>query len=168
VRINSEHSAERSRARNLSKAVRQRISEQSAPSSTNTEQACPESPTQPHSPAEPQSHVLPNTEDSPTVPVAIAPLPRQSNRSHTHKRTRYEPAAMGQGPTNSNAFMASTEESPLNHLIVDTGASHVLFRERDSSMLCNIQMSELGSPPFALLKAENGALLGEECYKSVP
>jgi hypothetical protein len=38
ARINAEYSAERSRARNLSKAVRQRISQQSAPSSTNTEQ----------------------------------------------------------------------------------------------------------------------------------
>ncbi len=50
------------------------------------------------------------------------------------------PAAMDQGLTNANAFMASTSESPLNHLIVDTGVSHVLFRERDSSMLTNVQM----------------------------
>ncbi len=66
---------------------------------------------------------------------------------------------MGQGPTSANAFMAGTFESPLNHFIVDTGASHALFRERDRSILANIQMSSVGSPPFALLKAANGALL---------
>jgi hypothetical protein len=107
ARINSDHSAERSRARNLSEAVRQRIAEQSAPSKMYTEQSVPESPTQPHPPAEPQRHVLPSTEDFLTVPVAIAPLLRQSNRSQTHKRTRYEPARFGskeapEEPTSSN------------------------------------------------------------------
>ena len=36
---------------------------------------------------------------------------------------------------------------------------HVLFKERDSSILANIQMSPVGSSPFALLRAANGALL---------
>ncbi len=66
---------------------------------------------------------------------------------------------MGQGPTNASAFMAGGIESPLNHFIVNTGASHVLFKERDSSILANIQMSPVGSSPFALLRAAKGAFL---------
>ncbi len=66
------------------------------------------------------------------------------------------PAAMGQGLTNANAFMANTSESPLNHLIVDTGVFHVLFRERDSSMLTNVQM---WVPPICTLESSEWCLI---------
>jgi hypothetical protein len=92
-------------------------------------------------------------------PPAAAPKPlheRQSTRQPSSKRIRYEPAALGQGPKDASGFSATTE-APNKHLIVDTGASHVLFREQDSHVLANVQWSV--SPPFAILKAANGALL---------
>jgi hypothetical protein len=150
---NAEHSADRFRARNLAKAVRQRIGEQSAPYVHRAEAvSVANSDPQPASPYSIPSQTLPE-------PAPVVPPTRHSSRTQATKRTRYEPSAMGQGPANLNAFMATTERSPLNHLIVDTGASHVLFRERDTSILSNIQMSQAGSSPFALLRAANGALL---------
>jgi hypothetical protein len=152
AKSNADPSADRARARNLTKAVRQRIGEQSAPYVHRVE-AVPvaNSDPQPASPYSSPSHTQPE-------PAPVPPT-RHSSRYQATKRTRYEPSAMGQGPTDLNAFMATTERSPLNHLIVDTGASHVLFRERDTSILSNIQMSQAGSSPFALLRAANGALL---------
>ncbi len=67
---------------------------------------------------------------------------------------------MGQGPKEASALSATTNGMATNkHLIVDTGASHVLFRQQDSSNLSNVQMSVLGDSPFAILKAANGAML---------
>jgi hypothetical protein len=68
---------------------------------------------------------------------------------------------MGQGPKESSAYTtADTSVSATKHLIVDTGASHVLFRQKqDSTNLSNIQMSARGDSPSAILKAANGALL---------
>jgi hypothetical protein len=149
---NAEHSADRARARNLAKAVRQRIGEQSAPYVHRAEAvSVANSDPQPASPYSIPSQALPEP--------APVPQTRHSSRTQATKRTRYGPSAMGQGPTNLNAFMATTKRSPLNHLIVDTGASHVLFRERDTSILSNIQMSQAGSSPFALLRTTSGALL---------
>jgi hypothetical protein len=86
--------------------------------------------------------------------------PRQSTRVPTRKRFRYEPGAMGHDPTDSSAFhMDANGIAFPQHLIVDTGASHVLFRHEDSSHLSNVQMSSPGDCPFAILKAANGALL---------
>ena len=87
----------------------------------------------------------------------IRPQLRQSLRIQSRKRFRYEPEAMGQGPKESSAFSSTAlGVSPPKHLIVDTGASHVLFRQEDASHLSNVQMS---LSPFAVLKAANGALL---------
>jgi hypothetical protein len=67
---------------------------------------------------------------------------------------------MGQGPVESSGFTLSDQSSPPSkHLIVDTGASHVLFREQDSAALSHIQMSRIGAKSFAILKAANGSLL---------
>jgi hypothetical protein len=146
ARINAEKSAERTKARDLSKATRERIAEQSVPyTSTQSSSA--------------SDQVEPVNTGAVLAPVAVPLILRQSNRSQTNKRTRYEPSAMGHGPTNAKAFMVGGPESPLNHFIVDTGASHVLFKERDSSILANIQMYPVGSSPFAILRAANGAFL---------
>ncbi len=146
ARINAEKSSERTKARDLSKATRERIAVQSAPYTS----------TQSSSTSDQEEPV--NT-GAVLAPVVVPLILRQSNRSQTNKRTRYEPLAMGQGSTNSNAFMAGGTESSLSHFIVGTGASHVLFKERDSSILANIQMSPVGSSPFAILRAANGAFL---------
>ena len=152
AKSNADHSADRTRARDLAKATRQRIGEQSAPYVHRTEAI----PVTNSDPQYASSYSVPSQTQPEAAP---APPTRHSSRTQATKRTRYEPSAMGQGPTDLNAFMATTTRSPLNHLIVDTGASHVLFRERDTSILSNVQMSQAGSSPFALLRAANGALL---------
>jgi hypothetical protein len=96
-----------------------------------------------------QSHPLPQSHRN--------TAPRRSPRLST-KRARYDPEAMGQGPKDTNAFKFTSDSSPNNnYLIVGMGASHVLFREEDSSILSHVQMSPPGATPFAILKAANGA-----------
>ena len=92
---------------------------------------------------------------------ALSSLPtRQSTRTGKNKRVRYEPSAMGEGPTTASGLTVSEKNSVFfKHLIVDTGVSHVLFREKDSKILSHIQMSAATSRPFAVLKAANGAVL---------
>ena len=67
---------------------------------------------------------------------------------------------MGQGPKESSAFSSTAlGVSPSKHLIVNTGASHFLFRLEDASHLNNFQIFLPKAFPFAVLKAANGALL---------
>ncbi len=67
---------------------------------------------------------------------------------------------MGQGPKDATALSSTaTQMATTKHLIVDTGAPHVLFRHQDSPHLSNVQMSRPGDSPFAILKAANGGLL---------
>jgi hypothetical protein len=92
------------------------------------------------------------------------PLPdrtlRQSSRLTSSKRFRYEPQSIGQGPKDlSGLNVVSVDTIPSQHLIVDTGASHVLFRQQDLSILYHIQWSASRETPFAILKAANGVLL---------
>jgi hypothetical protein len=96
ARINAEKSSERTQARALSKATRERIAEQSAPFTSTQSSSI-------------SDEVEPVNTDAVFAPVVVPPILRQSNRSQTNKRTRYEPAAMGQGPTNTNAFMAKID-----------------------------------------------------------
>jgi hypothetical protein len=43
--------------------------------------------------------------------------------------------------------------------MVDTGASRVLLRQQHMGLLTNVQMSEVGQLPFAILRAANGQIL---------
>ena len=52
----------------------------------------------------------------------------------------------------------STDLSPHN-LIVDTGASHVLFQHKHMDLLRNVVLSQPQTPPFAVLRAANGQIL---------
>ncbi len=52
----------------------------------------------------------------------------------------------------------SATNSPHN-LIVDTGASHVLFQARHTDLLQHVQMSRPNHAPFAILRAANGQVL---------
>ena len=50
--------------------------------------------------------------------------------------------------------------SPRSHdLIVDTGASHVLFQAKHRDLLTNVQLSKPNHKPFAILRAANGQML---------
>ena len=88
------------------------------------------------------------------------PSRRLSTRAQPPKRIRYDPLAMGQGPKDASGFTTTTSLlSKPKHLIVDTGASHVLFRKEDSHWLSHVQFSPPSSSPFAILSAANGASL---------
>ncbi len=88
------------------------------------------------------------------------PARRLSTRAQPPKRIRYDPQAMGQGPKDASRFSTTTPTlSKTQHLIVDTGASHVLFRQEDSHCLAHVQFSPPCSSPFAILSAANGASL---------
>jgi hypothetical protein len=65
-----------------------------------------------------------------------------------------------QGPDKAEGFHV-TSNTPVTpgQLIVDTGASHVLFRLCDAAVLSHIQMSTPSAQPFTVLKAANGASL---------
>ncbi len=55
--------------------------------------------------------------------------------------------------------IAQHHQPGSKQIIVDTGVSHILFREQDSSLLTNVQMSPPNARPFAILTAANGASL---------
>ena len=63
---------------------------------------------------------------------AVKQPQRKSSRARPTKRSRYEPAAMGQGPKDAFGLHVASDAKSSQHLIVDTGASHVLFRLHDS------------------------------------
>jgi hypothetical protein len=49
--------------------------------------------------------------------------------------------------------------SQPHDLVVDTGASHVLFQERHTSLLTNVQISSPNKKPYAILRAANDQVL---------
>ncbi len=56
--------------------------------------------------------------------------------------------------------LALHEEQPRPYdLIVDTGASHVLFQQRHMDLLQHVELSHPKRKPFAVLKAANGQIL---------
>jgi hypothetical protein len=70
--------------------------------------------------------------------------PTKSKRKHT------------EGP---DAFAATSIDPPTHNLIVDTGASHVLFQHKHMDLLRNVVLSRPGMSPFAVLRAANGQIL---------
>ena len=70
------------------------------------------------------------------------------------------PARSKRKPTPESEALAaiSTDLSPHN-LIVDTGASHVLFQHKHMDLLRNVVLSQPQTPPFAVLRAANGQIL---------
>ncbi len=56
-----------------------------------------------------------------------------------------------------NDFPASSAQP--NDLIVDTGASHVLFQQKHIGLLRDVEISHPDRPPFAILRAANGQAL---------
>jgi hypothetical protein len=67
----------------------------------------------------------------------------------TKRTTSQEPKAL---------VMSASPSAPYD-LIVDTGASHVLFQKKHMGLLTNIQLSNPNLKPFAILKAANGQIL---------
>jgi hypothetical protein len=56
--------------------------------------------------------------------------------------------------------LAAIETSFAPHdLIVDTGASHVLFQQKHMGLLTHVQLTQPGKNPFAVLRAANGQIL---------
>jgi hypothetical protein len=63
-------------------------------------------------------------------------------------------------PNDGPEALAALNLSPIaNDLIVDTGASHVLFQAKHSNILTSVQMSRPNQNPFAVLRAANGQML---------
>jgi hypothetical protein len=57
------------------------------------------------------------------------------------------------------AFALHEEQPRPYDLIVDTGASHVLFQQRHMDLLRHVELSHPKRKPFAILKAANGQIL---------
>jgi hypothetical protein len=80
----------------------------------------------------------------------------------THKKakgklpTRSQPSRTKSTSSATALHIASTKPRTTHHLVVDTGASHVLLRQQNMDLLTSIQMSDSGQPPFAILRAANG------------
>jgi hypothetical protein len=55
--------------------------------------------------------------------------------------------------------ISNTKPRSTDHLVVDTGASHVLLRQQHMDLLTNVQMSGFGQLPFAILRAANCRIL---------
>jgi hypothetical protein len=97
---------------------------------------------------------------TPISPTSAVPTHRRSSRTNPTKRSRYEPVALGQGPKIARALhVSSINTSNGGHFIVDTEASHVLFRLAESAILHHVEMSPPGAHPFAVLKTANGAFM---------
>jgi hypothetical protein len=92
---------------------------------------------------------------------SAAPKKRKPSNDFGNNTFWNRPAAPKRKHTpNSNALMASTDPPYTTHdLIVDTGASHLLFREQHKDLLLNVQLSSPTQPPFAILRAANGQVL---------
>jgi hypothetical protein len=87
-------------------------------------------------------------ESSTAPPVQL----RRSRRQPPNKRSRYEPSALGQGPTDSSALNVDLPDShKTQQLIVDTGASHVLSQRRRSSSPLELGLED---PPPKKRKAK--------------
>ena len=70
------------------------------------------------------------------------------------------PSAPKRKPNPDDEAMMASSAPPVHHnLIVDTGASHVLFQERHTDLLEHVQMSRPNRGPFAILRAANGQVL---------
>ena len=151
---------DRNQRKLLAQAMRQRVEAQANAYRLSSEIG-PES----RAPTPSNALPLPVIENPTTATATDLPRPpvktqRQSSRPQPNKRFRYEPSAMGQGPAEASGFTVSTVgSSPAQLCVVDTGASHVLFREQDSGLLSHVEMSPPDSRPFAILKAANGAFL---------
>jgi hypothetical protein len=62
--------------------------------------------------------------------------------------------------TSEPKALALHGENPQPHdLIVDTGASHVLFQQRHMDLLRHVEISQPNCKPFAILRAANGQIL---------
>ena len=62
-------------------------------------------------------------------------------------------------PSDSEALAAISAPPMSQDLIVDTGASHVLFQRKHMGLLTNVQLSQPNKNPFAILRAANGQVL---------
>jgi hypothetical protein len=69
------------------------------------------------------------------------------------------PASKRKPKDDSQALMTNNTPPMINDLIVDTGASHVLFQERHIGLLSHVQLSRPNHKPFAILRAANGQVL---------
>jgi hypothetical protein len=128
ARINSEKSAEHTKARDLSTATREQIAEQSVPyTSTQSSSA--------------SDQVEPVNTGVVLAPVAVPLILRQSNRSQIRTFSN------GSGPNQCKCFYG--------------GWSRITPEPRycRHRRLCPLQMSPVGSSPFAILRAANGAFL---------
>ena len=59
----------------------------------------------------------------------------------------------------SSAMSVNSDLPPTHDLIVDTGASHVLFQQKHMHLLKDITLSHPDKKPFAVLRAANGQIL---------
>jgi hypothetical protein len=67
------------------------------------------------------------------------------------------PASQRRGQQDDGEALSTTNTLALtNDLIVDNGASHVLFQERYMHLLDSIQLSSPSMRPYAILRAANG------------
>jgi hypothetical protein len=97
------------------------------------------------------------------------PIPPQSTRKSHKRKTSNEfgggtfwnrPSTTKRKPNPDLEALAAIEFSSASHdLIVDTGASHVLFQQKHIDLLTNVQLSQTGKNPFAILRAANGQVL---------
>jgi hypothetical protein len=93
------------------------------------------------------------------IPLA-RPVKRKTNNEFGESTFWNRPAApKRKHKTNSSALMAISPTSITHGVIVNTGASHVLFQAKHTHLLLNVQMSSPTSPPFAVLRAANGQIL---------
>jgi hypothetical protein len=65
----------------------------------------------------------------------------------------------GQRQEESKALALHANPPRPHNLIVDTGASHVLFQEKHMGLLTNVQLSRPNNKPFATLTTANGQVL---------
>ena len=61
--------------------------------------------------------------------------------------------------TNPDVLAASSAPPSTHDLIVDTGASHVLFQYKHIDLLAHVVLSRPDQQPFAVLRAANGQIL---------
>ena len=86
---------------------------------------------------------------------------RKSNNDFGGGTFWNRPAASKRHPPSQSDALAAISDPPLppHDLIVDTGASHVLFQQKHMGLLTHVQLSDPTKNPYAILRAANGQVL---------
>jgi hypothetical protein len=114
--------------------------------------------TEPQLPDPPRTRVLRKRNTPKDASNSSAKAPRVT-KSKTTAHSRKQKSQQIMLPVSEGLSAANTKHENTDALVVDTGASHVLFRNKHAHLLSHVQWSSFKQAPYAILRAANGQVL---------